>query len=179
MIQDLELRGIDVEDDDEDNLCELQSKLQMRMKTEMNVIKLYSQITFIKDNVANSPYLTEHAAPCILHLEMRVMLKIVSILISDGLNRVVSSNERSDIQSGQNYLNTVQDLLSTKILGLPHHRHSYQIPFNKKTRSLGDINLNNGPCRKLLDKIDLLIDTVLTIEGGNNNGKNVEEEKRL
>ena len=79
LIQDLELRGIDVEDDDEDNLCELQSKLQMQTKTKMNIIKLYSQLTFIKDNVGNSLYLTEHDAPCILHLEMRVMLKIVSI----------------------------------------------------------------------------------------------------
>ena len=149
------------------------------MKREMKIIKLYSEITFIEDNVENSPYLTEHAAPCILHLEMRVMLKIVSILIGDGLDRVVSSNERSEIQAGQNFLNTVQEVLSTRILGLPHRRHSYQLPFNKKTKSLGDINLNNGPCRKLLVKIDLLIDTTLTIDGGNNNGKNVEEEKKL
>ena len=81
------------------------------------------------------------------------MLKIVSILIVDGLERVVASKERSEMKSEQNYLNTVQELLSIEILGQPYRRHSYQIPFNIKTRSLGDINLNNGLCWKVLDNI--------------------------
>lgn len=60
------MRGIDVKDDDDDtNLCELQNKLQIQMKLEVNNIKLYNKIHFIEDNFENGAYLIEHATPCV------------------------------------------------------------------------------------------------------------------
>ena len=154
---------------------EAQADLRAIMVLEKTITRVEAEILFIENNAANSAYLTENACPCSLHLEMRIMLKLATTIIRDGLKRACY-NSRTDLQAAKAYVARVESVLKTQILGKVGRPHSYTIPFVAKDRVISDLNMSNGPCRKILDKFDLLIDVCITESGEKDNGLSVQGE---
>ena len=55
--------------------------------------------------------------------------------------------------------------LRQRFLGKVGQPHSYKIPFVAKDRVISDLNMSNGPCRKILHSFELLVDVCITEEG--------------
>jgi hypothetical protein len=179
LVNDLEIRNITVPPvTSHAATLSAQASLLAIMKLETRISRLEAEIEFIEHNATSSAYLTENACPCSLHLEMRIMLKLLTTLIRDGLARAML-NERHDLKAAKAFIQEVQTVLKTKVLGTVGRPHSYTIPFDPKNRTVGDLNMNNGPCRKVLKKFEELIKVCITKPGTKDHGYTVQEEVNL
>ena len=167
---------------------DLQLKLLSVMRIEKDIITTEGEVQFINDNLQRGAYRTEWACPCVLHLEMRVALKLITLLVREGLKRaLLRCDSRHALSTATAYVQKVETVLQTEILGKLHRPHSYSVPFDPQKKIITDFNLNNGPCRKILRQFNLLVDTCLIDNVGNdniddsdnNNGLSVHEEREL
>jgi hypothetical protein len=173
LVHDLSIRGQSI--DFETRCIEAQTTLRGIMLLETTINRVEAEIAFIDNNASTSAYLTENACPCSLHLEMRIMMKLTTTIIRDGLKRACY-NSKHELQSAQAFVGRVEEVLKTKILGTVGRPHSYKIPFVAKDRVISDLNMSNGPCRKILDSFEMLVDVCITEKGERDNGYSVEEE---
>jgi hypothetical protein len=155
-----------------------QTTLRGIMILETTIKRLEGEIAFIETNASTAVYLTENACPCTLCLEMRIMLKLTATIIRDGLKRACY-NSKHELQSAKTFVACVESVLKTKILGKVGRPHSYKIPFNLKDRVISDLNMLNGPCRKILDSFEELVEVCITEKGEKDNGSSVVEEVDL
>jgi hypothetical protein len=145
------------------------------MILETTVKRLEVEIAFIETNATIAAYLTENACPCSLHSEMQIMLKLTTTIIRDGLKRACY-NSKHELQSAKAFVARVECVLKTKILGKVGRPHSYKIPFNPKDHVISDLNMSNGPCRKILDSFEELVEVCITEKGKKDNCYSVVEE---
>ena len=72
--------------------------------------------------------------PCMLHMETRVGLKIVTLILQDGLRNAKDSllpytqHVRSEYQIEQIYKKSIEGLFNTKILGNTINKHHCDVP---------------------------------------------------
>jgi hypothetical protein len=100
---------------------------------------------------------------------------------------LLRADNRNSLSTAKKYVDKVEKVIQMQILGKPHRPHSYSIPFDQKKKIILDFNLNNGPCRKIMQKFDLLVVTCLVDDddnnniddGDNDNGLSMEEERQL
>jgi hypothetical protein len=114
LVNDLEIRGITVPPvTSHAATLSAQASLLAIMKLETRISRLEAEIEFIEHNATFSAYLTENACPCSLHLEMRIMLKLLTTLIRDGLARAML-NERHELKAAKAFIQEVETVLKTK-----------------------------------------------------------------
>jgi hypothetical protein len=186
LLNDLLERNINV--DANESVEALQTTLLKLMRIEKEILRLEGEVTLIQDNIDKGAFRTEWTCPCVLHLEMRVVLKLIMLLVRDGLKRaLLRADNQNSLSTAKKYVDKDEKVIQTQILGKPHRPHSYSIPFDPKKKTILDFNLNNGPCRKIMQKFDLLVVTCLVDDddndniddGDNDNGLSMEEERQL
>ena len=101
--------------------------------------------------------------PCVLHLENRVALKILTMLLIEGISNaaagnITSCNEDTIKQREISFLQKSSNLVS-KCLG---EDVTWEVPVEKKSgsekQSIGIINMENYRCRKVVDSITDLVE---------------------
>ena len=104
--------------------------------------------------------------PCILHMEMRMGIRIITLLMKVGLmnaknNRLSwiprsyrgSIKEKCDASRGR-----INRALNKKILGNDDMAFQYDLPYDEKLYSITECNMKNGQVRKTIASINLLIE---------------------
>jgi hypothetical protein len=96
LVHDMQLRGQSLPF--QTPTIQAQTTLRGIMILETTVKRLEAEIAFIETNATTAAYLTENACPCSLHLKMRIMLKVTTTIIRDGLKRACY-NSKHELQS--------------------------------------------------------------------------------
>ena len=106
--------------------------------------------------------------PCIMHCETRVCIKVLTLLLIEGLSSAqggrldgeeylnCTDKEREDI-----FLRKVENIINTKILGNDDTPSQWSVPTVKnkgESTSIGIINMENYKMRDIMNSIDYLID---------------------
>lgn len=146
------------------NVRQLQQKLSQIMKIELELSNLRRDLNFIKDNLKFAPCLTENCCPCFLHMEMRTIIKLITLIIKESIHRAKSATANGKGKAAEQKKKEIENLMKTQILGNADRPHSYALLYNSKEKQISEVNFNNGPCRKFLEKFDLLIDAWITVQ---------------
>ena len=105
--------------------------------------------------------------PCVMHLENRVGIKILTMLLIEGLsnaagNEIPCCNQATINQRKNSYLEKAGKIIS-KLLG---DDVKWEVPVEKKmgseTQDIGIINMENYKIRKVIEGFDKLIELSVT-----------------
>ena len=129
------------------------------------------RLTKLKENLdhstlgrADALFILENNVPCVLHMENRVSLKILNLLLKEAVTRarsgitfkeISATNEGARLQA---LVSAVEDYINSSCLGTHIHRTSWKFPLDEK-KNLYDLSLSNGECRRLLIAMDGIIET--------------------
>jgi hypothetical protein len=158
--QDLRRRGIYPARDVP--LKECQDLLRKQLLYEWKYLAAMEGINHGESGHSEATFLLITCVPCILHLENRVGLKIIKLLLRNGLTRaqnghlfedVASENERID-----RFFDQLHQLVNHRILGDDEGPSMFKCPYDPAKKIITEITMDNTKTRKMLSKIELLID---------------------
>jgi hypothetical protein len=114
----------------------------------------------------NALFAMMQAIPCILHCSNRVNIKLLSVLLTDGLNNAKSKKILSE-HAGlgkriDNFLLGAETIVNQSILGTVRDPAQWSVPLKddstKSETNIGAISMDNGRTVNIIDKLELLID---------------------
>jgi len=87
-----------------------------------------------------SLFLIYNAIPCILHMENRVGIKILTMLLVEGLSNVKDKRILEDVSSEglriQTFLKTIARVANVSVLGNEENPSQWEVPYDEKTKAL-------------------------------------------
>lgn len=103
------------------------------------------------------------AVPCILHMENRVALKSMQVLIQEGIRNAEAGNIFSDFSIGEvkrvrKYISTVEDIVNESILGTVWDPAQWMCPYDFKEKKLGPVKFENWRSRLVMENLDAVIE---------------------
>jgi hypothetical protein len=106
-------------------------------------------------------FLLMQAVPCLLHMENRCGLKLLTMLLIEGLDSAISGgiygDEKSEQKRIDRFLEEVEKIVNESILGDPQHRAHWYLPYDQKAKEIAPITMDNGRVRKLMDGLEKMI----------------------
>jgi hypothetical protein len=134
--------------------------LHSALKSEKEVRDLLKKFKH-SQRCENALFLLIQAIPCILHMENRVGLKILTMLLISGLSNarkhLLYRDESAEGKRIERFFTDVECILNTKIIGDDMGPSQWQCPRGDKDRKeLGTITLDNNRTRKVVNEIELL-----------------------
>lgn len=113
-----------------------------------------------KGNEMSYVLMTE-CVPCILHLENRTGLKILSILLHAGLESIKEKTIYKEIATvnvrRQKFISDLEDVFNRRIFGKEDRLSNYHLPYNVKEKKFDDITLDNNRTRLVMQNFDAII----------------------
>ena len=163
LTNDLSVRDLDLGGSLEDR--------QKRLKASHVKEWWYHQAMRVTDQFKNSDKTTAlvymmDAVPCILHMENRMGLKLLTMLLREGLEHVKNQelpwiDQTKDGGMATN-VQDFQDMLNQKInstvLGSDDMPTQWQIPYDQKAQQIATICMDNVRIRRMIDGFGSLID---------------------
>ena len=109
------------------------------------------------------------AIPCLLHLENRMGIKFLTMVLKTGMNNAINPKDGVELEWMPPTTTTKEDrcvafvskvngIMNSTILGSEDQPTQWTVPYDTKTCKIGDITMDNVRIRKLLIKFELLID---------------------
>jgi hypothetical protein len=99
--------------------------------------------------------------PCILHLENRNGIKILSMLLVEGLSnakkKLLFTNVKAEGSRVSQFIAHVECIINQSILGTPNDPCQWMCPFDFKKKKLGPITMDNVRTRRIVDALDILV----------------------
>ena len=135
-------------------------RLWLALKDEATIARLSKE--FAHGGVKEGAYfLLMQTLPCILHMENRNGIKILSMLLVEGLSnakkKLLFTNVKAEGSRVSQFLAYVERTVNQSILGTPHDPCQWMCPFDSKKKELGPITMDNVRTRRivnaLLDKL--------------------------
>ena len=107
--------------------------------------------------------------PCILHMENRMGLKILTTCLRIGLANAKSNvltwikehARPSEDRRCNSFVRAVAALVNTQVLGSKVLPTQWEIPYDKTKKEVATICMHNVRIRKVIQKLDLLIDVCI------------------
>jgi hypothetical protein len=144
-----------------DNMTIRRERLRVELTKEHRLRELKVELK-TNERHEGALFLLMSTIPCILHMEMRVGLKILSVLIMEGLSEAKAGRLYSELRSENGrveaYIKEVEHIVNSQMLGNTTDKSIWKCPYDTKDKKLGTISLENGKVRQILDKFGLLID---------------------
>ena len=146
------------------NLAEKQTRLRESLCMEFNYRKLSIDVEHGEKGVEGALFLLINAVPCILHMENRVGLKITTMLISEGLSLALAGNtfaENSALgEAGRMklFFAELNTRFNTMVWGTPTSPTQWECPYDKATKELGILCLDNNKTRQAINKLEVILD---------------------
>ena len=117
----------------------------------------------------NALFLMMQTIPCILHCSNRVNLKLLTLILQDGLvlakEKKILSEHAGVVKRIDTFLLDAEYVLNTEILGTHSDPAQFHIPTKEGTKKseteISAISMENGRTLKVIDKLELLVDYCL------------------
>ena len=113
---------------------------------------------------SNCAYYVLDSVPCILHAENRMGLKILELLLDEGLNtchrfpRLMEKWHNSPKKCREAYVLEITEYINTVSLGTVERPAQWECPIDKDYLKVDTICLDNGRTRRVVDSWGGLID---------------------
>ena len=157
LTDELKLRGLSVSG----NLERRRERLRESFRKEAAYIEQIDELEHGRQR-NGALFLLLQAIPCILHMENRVGIKIITMLLIRGLSNVkegvLYSEHKSMNKRIECYIEDVTTIVSTQILGDENGPAQWNFPFNPETKEIAALCIENGKMRTLLVKLELIVD---------------------
>ena len=155
---DLLLRQLEVSG----NLSVRRSRLQTSMIMEWTYRCLSKGISHGNKRKEKAMLLLINTVPCILHLENRVGLKILTMLLMEGCANVKKQAIFTEFESidarMKAFLSAIETYSNTVVLGSEDNPSQWACPYDAKEQEIGTICLDNNRTRAIVQQLDPLID---------------------
>ena len=119
-------------------------------------------------------FLLMKCVPCVLHMENRIGLKMLQMVLIEGIagvNKRVLFQEHpgGDVAKTKAMINAVQTTINQNVLGTVDNPAQWKFPYDEANKRLSRLSLTNVKTRKVVNKLELLID--LLVEDGSQKEK--------
>ena len=143
------------------NLAQRQSLLRQLLVVEFPLRALSMDIDCSK-RPEHALFLLMQAIPCVLHLENRVSLKTITMLIIDGVSAAsqgtLFEHIASEVDRVAQYVSMVELIVNRSILGSETSPSQWRLPYDKQEKKVGTITLENWRSRNLVGQLELLVE---------------------
>jgi hypothetical protein len=161
LTMDLMLRDLDTSG----GIEERRERLQDSLVLEYSYSSLQSAINHGTKGTENALFIMINAVPCILHMENRVGLKILTRLLMAGLDNakkgLLYADENSVNERMLLFIKGVENVLNTQAWGTVESPSQWQCSYNPADKQIDIICLDNVRTRKAIYALDNLIDLCL------------------
>jgi hypothetical protein len=163
----------------EGRLSERQERLHARMIDEHKVKLLAAEIEAGKSGQGTALFQVLFNPPCVLHMHMRIAIKIVTVLIRKGLENALAGDldkvlfdptdtlQPSAKQRFEKYVKELEHIMNTCILGDVFFPTTWKAPVDEKERKFHPLTMDNHRCKRCIAKIDVLVNFCLPDESNN------------
>ena len=144
---------------------------QLRLKVQLGREWMYRDAALCTQkhravNANTALVLMMSVLPCILHMEIRIGIKMLSMLLKEGLTNakmkklqwIPPRNSTTIGTRSQYFIKRIREIVDTTILGSTNQTAQTKIPFDATTNTLGILKFNNVQVRKFMDNINGLVD---------------------
>jgi hypothetical protein len=114
----------------------------------------------------NALFLLINAVPCVLQMENRIGMKMLTRLFMKGLGHAKENklpapptedgNALSESKRVEHFLRTVQSVLNTNAWGSEESPSQWECPYDEKEKQIDTIALDNGRTRKAINNLEAL-----------------------
>jgi hypothetical protein len=164
IVHDLLLRNIDIVGIT--SASQRRDLLRNSLIQEFTYRKLKEAIAHGDTGTENALFLLINAVPCILHMENRIGIKILTRLFMKGLGYAKESKlptppmddgtVLSETKRVEHFLQTVQIVLNLNTWGSEESPSQWECPYDPKEKQIDTIALDNGRTRKAVNNLEAL-----------------------
>jgi hypothetical protein len=143
------------------NLTTRRAFLKAKLADEWKLLELKDVIDAC-ERKETALFLLMQTVPCILHLENRVGLKQLEMLIVKGLSNAeegtILPEIRSPIKRKNEYVKQLEEIVNEVLLGEELRPSQWHCPYDKSTGTLGPVSFENYRTRKVLANLEVLVE---------------------
>jgi hypothetical protein len=143
------------------DLSAMREMLKAALAKEFTLREIQEDLSWGTINLWSAFYLVINAIPCILHMENRVGLKILTSLLCLGLDNWVAGvcGEGScKLVRMKNFIQKIEAICSTTIWGHEDCPVTWRCPYDAEKKAVGKPCLDNVRTRSAIASLELLID---------------------
>lgn len=155
------LRGISIDGSMETR----RERLRVALKDEATIARLSKEISHgeVKEGAY---FVLMSTLPCVLHMENRNGIKILTMLLIEGLSNAKKRELYIDVNAEgtrvTRFVSDMENLINQSILGTPDDPCQWMCPFDSKKKELGPITMDNVRTRRIIDALDIMVDACVT-----------------
>ena len=142
------------------NLTSRREQLRECLCREYRLRKLQEE-TGASERPETAMFLLMQAVPCILHLENRVALKLLTMVVLEGISKTNEGLLFADVQGSRerlsHYISSIEKCMNETILGTVNSPAQWKCPYDYNEGKLGSITLENWRVRRVMDQLELLV----------------------
>ena len=167
--KDLGLRNLSLDG----NVLERQDRLRRQLISEWQYVDCTDCIRlFGEGKVSTALVMVMDSIPCILHMEMRMGQKILTMCFRTGLMNAknnllpwINRSNRSSVEKKcKSFLRGIEQCINSEILGTGNLAFQFQIPFEDTTKTIGVVQMSNVQIRRMIADIEKLVDKCIVDE---------------
>lgn len=157
----LMLRGFDISG----TLEERREKLKESLHGEATIARLALEIAHgeVKEGAY---FVLMHTLPCVLHMENRNGIKLLTMLLIEGLSnskkRLLFMDVNAEGQRVSRFVSDIENIINKSILGSEDDPCQWMCPFDTKKKEIAPITMDNVRTRRIVDAMDTLVDFCVT-----------------
>jgi hypothetical protein len=130
------------------------------LKREQLILDLIDRIEHCKTK-EEAVFIVMKCIPCILHCENRVGLKLLTMLLVEGLSNAKKALLFAELPTEQKridcYISTVQAIINSEILGSNRSPAQWRVQLSEDGKEIGIICMDNTRMRKVVNKLEGII----------------------
>jgi hypothetical protein len=142
-------------------LGERRERLRKQLLVEERIILMQLAVQRSEMGREAAMMLIQQAIPCIMHLENRSGEKILTMLLSIGAETYQKRQVGAALKM---YLEQVQQIVRTVILGTPWRPKQWKVPLTEDGDEIGKVSLSNSTTREFMSAVAPLIDFIFQHE---------------
>jgi hypothetical protein len=113
-------------------------------------------------------FLLIQAIPCVLHLENRVDIKILTMLFIEGLSNAKKGALHHDVTAEgpriEMFFDRVAAVVNKQVLGTADNSSEWRCAADEKKKEIGAIQMDNVRTRRIVGQLDLLVEECVVTE---------------
>jgi hypothetical protein len=139
--------------------------LRDSLKGEATIVRLTKEIAH-GDVKEGAYFLLMNTLPCVLHMENRNGIKLLTMILIEGLSNAKKKRLYMDISAEgvrvSQFVADVESIVNKSILGSKDDPCQWICPFDTKKKEVCPITMDNVRTRRVVDSLDILVDFCVT-----------------